>query len=214
VHGHLGLTTLCDPQGLGSLVGLVLGHAVQGHRVCKATRLVAWNDALVSPQTVRHTHCSECEGCADRYPHAVTMMCGGVGSETTGTQVDPAERPLDVPHLAPYLLQRYRLWSYHTPQPTCWNVLGDLTHKRRCGEYAIALPAGWRSLGRKLQACRAMGQIRCGQLPDIGAAAWSLGQPLQCTTECGPDGGYQTGRQPLRVQGGSVGSVSRCAHSI
>jgi len=40
VHGHLGLTTLCDPQGLGSLVGLVLGHAVQGHRACRQAH--AW----------------------------------------------------------------------------------------------------------------------------------------------------------------------------
>jgi hypothetical protein len=161
VHGHQGLAALHDPQGPGPRSGSsprACSPGASGLRT--STRRGGVERCLGKSERVRRTHCSERVWMCRSYPHAATMMCGGVGPEALGTQAKPVERPLGAPNLAPYLLQRYKASGRTTqPSPRGSNVLETRAHKRRCGEYAlITLPAWLVICGQKAPGVQGQGK--------------------------------------------------------
>jgi hypothetical protein len=214
--GTKGLPHSVTRRGRAREAGLVLGHAVQGHRACEAsTRRGGVERCSGKSEMVRHTHCSERVGVCRRYPHAVTMMCGGVGPETLGTQAKPVERPLGAPNLAPYLLQRYKASGRTTqPSPRGSNVLGTRTHKRRCGEYALTLPAWLAVFGQKAPGVQGQGKDTAWTI----ARHWrnsrgGWGSLCSAPRNVGRTGGTKLVTSP-EGSGWLVRVVLRCAHGI
>ena len=161
------------------------------------------------PETVRHTHCSErvgmCQRLSSRRDNDVrggrvrTHGHAGKACGTTSWRATPRASPLQT--LSP-------LVALHNPT----HGDGTCRSSRRTSGAAVSTPRHC-CPGRKLRACRDIGQIPRGSMPEPGRNGRGPG-PLAVHHGRWAGRGVLSLPPARGVQGGLGGSVSRCAHGI